>query len=158
MVNREEIAARFWAKVEKGEGCWNWTASTQKGGYGQFGIRALRVSNFKATHVALWLATGEWPPAGVSVCHACDNPKCVRPDHLFLGTPTENMQDSSQKHRIQNGRRHWNARLTEAQVLEVRRLKADGLRNCEIVRKTGLTDRLVSRIVTGSRWKHLVAS
>ncbi len=155
MANRKTIAERFWAKVVKSDTCWIWTASTTKGGYGQFGIRSLRKSNFKSTHVALWLTTGEWPPHGSDVCHSCDHPRCVRPDHLFIGTRKINMQDSSSKHRIQNGVRHWNARLTEAQVLAVRELKATGLRNCEIVAATGLNEKQVSKIITGSRWKHL---
>lgn len=59
------IAERFWSKVNKTVDCWLWTASTTRGGYGQFGIRSLRVSNFKATHVAVWLTTGEWPASGL---------------------------------------------------------------------------------------------
>jgi len=89
---------RFWAKVARNEeGCWTWTASLSTSGYGQirWGEKTLR-----AHRVAWFLTFGRWPDG--SLLHACDNPICVRPDHLREGTQRENLLDASRKGRIRN--------------------------------------------------------
>lgn len=95
-----EQATRFFAKVQPGSGCWLWTGAKLPKGYGQFHIA--RVDG-KAIHgyphrIMFLLAHGEIP-AGMEVCHHCDNPPCCNPDHLFLGTHGDNMRDSSRKGR-----------------------------------------------------------
>lgn len=81
---------RFWSKVEKSDGCWIWTAARNRAGYGKFYCRgAMRT----ATRVLWELITGTAVPDELFVCHRCDNPPCVRPDHLFLGTNTQNQVD-----------------------------------------------------------------
>lgn len=93
---------RFWEKVDQGEAdeCWPWTASTDRYGYGQFHVdgRSLR-----AHRVSYELANGAIPE-GRLVMHTCDNPPCVNPAHLVLGTAAENMQDKVRKGRQSNGR------------------------------------------------------
>jgi len=85
---RRNTPERFWARLEKSGECWNWMGSTS-GGYGQLSYRRRPVR----THRLAWeLAYGPIP-AGLSVCHHCDNPRCCRPDHLFLGTPGDNARD-----------------------------------------------------------------
>jgi hypothetical protein len=88
---------RFWGYVRMGDGCWEWTGATQ-GGYGAFHLRSrvIRSSRFS------WMIHRGEIPAGMVVCHRCDNPPCVRPDHLFLGDHTENAIDSLSK-----GRGRW---------------------------------------------------
>ena len=92
------LADRFWARVEKGENCWEWTGATAVG-YGYLGL-GRREDGIAGAHRISWqLHYGEIPP-GMDVCHHCDNRKCVRPDHLFLGTRRQNMQDASRKGRL----------------------------------------------------------
>lgn len=103
----ERDRLRFWAKVERGldAACWLWTASKFAGrGYGQFafvtpGGASRRKLSLYAHRVA-WTLTHGPIPVGVSVCHTCDNPSCVNPAHLFLGTHTDNMRDASAKGRL----------------------------------------------------------
>ena len=86
---------RFWSKVDKTEVCWNWTELLTNNGYGQFSIKG------KAVRAHRWIfqrVFGELPK-DILVCHKCDNPKCVRPDHLFAGTSQDNNIDTVKKQR-----------------------------------------------------------
>jgi DNA-binding CsgD family transcriptional regulator len=93
---RPSPTARFDSKIRKSDGCWEWTASRYPTGYGHF--RAPGTSNGYA-HRFAWEDANGPIPAGLHVCHHCDNPICVRPDHLFLGTPLDNMRDRDAKGR-----------------------------------------------------------
>jgi hypothetical protein len=108
---------RFWAKVRKTETCWLWTGATAKG-YGVFGVdRRMRMAH----RIALEFSGIAVPAAGV-VCHRCDTPLCVRPDHLFVGTKRDNSQDALRKGRLVTTRR----KLSGEQIGELLRLRADG--------------------------------
>ena len=92
---RKTMEERFWAKVNKTDGCWEWTAHKLFNGYGRFSIN----KKPDYSHRVSWLiAHGEYP-TGKHVLHTCDNPGCVRPDHLVLGTMGDNMADRDSKHR-----------------------------------------------------------
>ena len=85
---------RFWSKVAKGDRCWLWKAGTSHG-YGSFRVDG----KVRRAHVVSWkLEHGSYPE--LYVCHSCDTPLCVRPDHLFLGTQVDNMRDCVIKGRI----------------------------------------------------------
>lgn len=90
------IEERFWAKVNKTETCWLWTGAKQRLGYGHISIGNDRFTS--AHRLAYELANGPIPD-GLFACHRCDNPACVRPDHLFLGTQQDNLRDAWRKGR-----------------------------------------------------------
>jgi hypothetical protein len=95
-------AERFWAKVQKSDGCWLWTAAARKNGYGIFAERRPRSRTYSAHRLSYELTFGPIS-SGLSVLHRCDNRRCVRPDHLFLGTARENTQDMIAKGRCTAG-------------------------------------------------------
>jgi hypothetical protein len=155
------IAERFWSKVKKGD-CWEFTGPFLPSGYGVFFISKRAKRPQMPAHRFSWeLHHGPIPP-GMKVCHKCDNPPCIRPDHLFLGTQQENLADMRAKGRAKppprvthRGQATWNARLTEPQVLEIRRLAAQGLKATAVGRAIGVDRYLVRGVLEGRTWKHV---
>lgn len=191
------IVDRFWSYVDRSssEGCWEWKGGRGLRGYGKFWLnpRTLPAHRFS------WeLANGPIPD-GLFVCHHCDNPPCVRPDHLFLGTPKDNQQDAIAKgrsvpleqhwahlhpERLPRGDEHWTrkfperglasartlherrrivrgseagmAKLTEAQVLEIRtRYAAGGIYQFDLAKEYGVSLITLNRIIRRVTWTHI---
>jgi len=115
------LVDRFWTKVDKSgpKGCWIWTGYCNKGGYGTF-RESSGMNNTIASRVA-WKLVHDFIPEGLDVCHHCDNPACVNPEHLFIGTASDNLKDSVRKGKLNHqGEKNSNAKLTSTLVRKIR--------------------------------------
>lgn len=156
-ISDEEVVKRFWEKVENvgGDGCWIWTAFRNLGGYGKF---ASKTNTF--AHRLSWIIANGPIPTGMIVCHRCDNPACVNPAHLFLGSHADNVADKMRKGRgrwkVHHGEQHGMHVLSESDVLEIRRL-FDGEygTQAKLARRFGVSKMQISRIVRRERWTQL---
>lgn len=141
------------ANIDKSnaDGCWLWTGYIRPGGYGEayFGQKPNRVRLL--AHRAVYEAfVGD--PAGKVVCHRCDNPGCVRVDHLFLGTIADNTRDRDQKGRQARGERNGPAKLTESQV---RAIRADARGVRKLSKAYGVAQTTIGSIKKRKTWKHV---
>lgn len=137
---------RFWAKVDKSgpRGCWLWTGGHTGAGYGAF---SLTHDKTILAHRYSWiLANGEIPD-GLEVLHQCDNPPCINPMHLFLGTQSENMTDMASKGR-QPGKK-----LTIDQIRAIRLLRSQGAILKRIAKQFGVSIATVSKIAKLEIWR-----
>jgi hypothetical protein len=152
----QPISERFWSRVAFGEGCWEFATHLvhkQPRTFYRIGDDGQEVK-VKAHRMAWELVNGPIPE-GLEVCHNCDNPPCVRPDHLFLGTHQENMDDRNNKQRQVFGERVTGAVLTADDVREIRRLVAEGQSQHSVAKSFGVTQGCVWLIVRGRTWHHL---
>lgn len=153
---RKPLAQRFWAKVEKrgANECWLWVGGLNKAGYGIVsagGRTANGAARLLAHRVSYEIANGPIP-SGLCICHRCDIPACVNPDHLFLGTLADNTADMDAKGRrgAVKGATHPRAKLTAEQVIAIR--AASGTQR-EIGRAFNVSQNAVWAIQTGKVWK-----
>ncbi len=153
------LAARFWAKVDVrgSDECWPWTGCRARSGYGRIGSGGHRGPIINASR-ASWEVTHGPIPEGLHVCHRCDNPPCVNPAHLFLGTHSENMRDMWTKGRANKpkGEAHPCARFTAEQVREIREIVARGeASHRELGRQYGVSHKAIGRIAARITWGHV---
>ena len=168
--------ARFWSKVNRAAetgpsgDCWEWTGYHNAQGYGSFGIGS---KVFRAHRVAFILENGPIPD-GLHVLHTCDNPECVNPDHLWLGTNADNAKDRDNKGRqvtptgenhgthtmpesTCRGEKNGIAKLTAVEVLEIRKRYATGGHSQrELAKAYSISQRQIGRVVRGEGWAHAI--
>jgi hypothetical protein len=157
--NTMTLAERHAALTARGPHCWLWQGRVNergyglidKGGHSRHGGRPLL-----AHRVAYELAHGSIPD-GLFVCHSCDTPRCVNPDHLWLGTNADNAADMARKNRSNQGERCPSAKLTAERVTEIRRRWAEGgVQQKALAAEYGVSRGVVSEILSGKSWRHLL--
>ncbi len=162
MQTIKPLEDRFWEKVDRGapDDCWEWKGQRNRQGYGIVALEG-RVGKYQprtmAHRASLMLAGVRI--AGKLVCHHCDNPPCVNPSHLFVGTDQDNYDDSVRKGRRRPGA---NARgeacktkLSNQDVLSIRGLAAAGISQLWLAKAFSISKQSVSMIVTRKRWSHI---
>ena len=151
------VTERFMQYVTPVSGCWEWKGYRDQNGYGSLNIKQpdKRYIPFLAHRVS-WEIFRFKLTSDQHVCHKCDNPACVNPEHLFVGDPAANCEDKIAKGRmrygVSRGEKHGCSKLTEAQVLEIRSSKGPSR---IVAENYGISGRQVRDIRTGKSWKHL---
>lgn len=155
---QRSLKERFEEKFTKGpdDVCWEWMAGTNSKGYGVIG-KGRRVDGLDYAHRVSYMTYVGDIPDGHDVCHSCDNPKCVNPKHLFVGTRKDNMQDCVSKGRTNKpiGESHPKALLTEKDVL---RIRASNETNKALAKKYQMSVSGIRSARVGISWKHIGGS
>lgn len=145
--------ARFWARVDRSQGdnaCWPWTGARKPFGHGNLSWHG----RYDVAHrIAYELTVGPITPGAV-IRHRCDNPPCCNPRHLVPGTHADNVRDAHDRGRCATGERSGTAKLTAAEVAEIRqRYAAGGVRQRDIAADYRVSQTLIGLIVRGKRWR-----
>jgi len=150
---RRPISERFWEKVLKSDDCWLWAGNTNDHGYGLLGMNG----HNRYAHRIAWELTYGAIPIGMSVLHHCDNPPCVRPSHLFLGTQADNIADMDAKNRRKAtpmpGELNGRAKLTWRDVSEIKRELSMGGVIAHIAKRYSVSHTVISQIKRKLRWR-----
>lgn len=133
-------------------GCWIWQKCVKEHDYGI--IRAKR-RNYLAHRLSYEVFKNK-KPGKKYVCHTCDNPLCINPDHLFLGDQTKNMLDAKIKKRMVHGENHYNRKLSITQVIEIRKLLSIGFSQRRIAKIFNVSGSCISGIAINKTWKNYV--
>ena len=159
ILGEPALLRRFMAKAVLGSGCWTWTGApsdnTPTGQYGRFRVHGIQVR----AHRVSWMLHKGPIPVGLQVLHHCDNPRCVNPSHLFLGTNDDNVKD-----RVAKGRSGWQSRSGEAHhlcklndkaVRSIRKRFATGEQGKSLALEFSVSRATISEIVTMRKWRHV---
>jgi hypothetical protein len=141
---------RFWSKVGRRgpDECWPWLGVVGNNGYGKFDLWP------HSAHRIMWKLSKGYIPKGRFVCHSCDNPLCVNPRHLWLGTNKTNMADMKKKGRSSMGERNARAKLTWRKVAQIRRAYDSGESSFRgLAARFEISDSQIGRIVHRQEWR-----
>lgn len=151
----EHQQRRFWLRVDKTGECWEWIGcrNQSRRGYGFIGVNG---KLYQAHRVAYFLHS-QVDPLQFLVCHKCDNTRCVNPNHLFLGTPADNMADRDKKQRgkFPVGERNGQSKLTEDDVVDIRKQYESGRTQKAIGLQYGVDHSTIGRITRRVDWSHI---
>jgi hypothetical protein len=148
---KKDIEEHFLSKAcESANGCLEWLGCKNRHGYGVIGLNGDR---FMAHRLA-WMLFRSEIPAGMFICHHCDNPSCVNPEHLFIGTPKDNTQDARKKGRLAYGKRNQWAKLTPEKIKEAYAMNRNGASCHYIAKHFGVSRNTITRALSGSSWSH----
>lgn len=138
-------------------GCWLWAGTTAWNGYGRVALKQGGKRTIPAHRASWCVFRGD--PGDLLVCHHCDVRQCINPDHLFLGTQTENMADMYAKGRNRPsdtaGSKNHKARLNEADVASIRQRLSDGEREADLAREFGVAPCTINNLYRGRKWRHV---
>jgi len=157
----EDLVVRLCRKYEDGpNGCMNWTGHVGQNGYGQIGVGSRRDGTGRAEYahrLSAHLFKGFDLNSPLCVLHKCDNPRCINPDHLFIGTHADNRVDcvSKGRHNPPVGERGGLSKLTDDDVRDIRRFRANGAQIKDIAKEYGLCCATVGEAVRRQTWKHI---
>lgn len=156
-----KVVERFFSRLPEErppDSCWEITGPSFPFGYGRIDFSAEKRQHSVSAHRVSYMLFVGPIPEGLVICHRCDNPPCCNPDHLFLGTFADNANDMAVKGRSARGAGNWAAKLTEANVREIRSLyrwqdRVNGIP--ALARRFGISDSQVHDIIKGKSWKHV---
>jgi hypothetical protein len=156
---RIPVEQRFWQYVNKTDSCWLWTGATRDFGYGVINMGGAH-GKAECSHRLSWIIHNGDIPSGMCICHKCDNPLCVNPNHLFLGTRSDNNKDMQSKGRYDKikrpkGEKHGRSKLTNEQVFSLRQDRKSGMVYRELSQKYNISIASAQRIAIGKDWKHI---
>jgi hypothetical protein len=151
-IDDRRVHARFRRKHRiDANGCWIWTATCDRCGYGAFSHNGVAA---KAHRVSWRIHNGDIP-SGMCVLHTCDVRNCVNPDHLFLGTQTDNMHDMANKNRSPVGIAHYKTKFDESAVRTIRARWAAGERQVDLAAEFNVNQSVISKVVRRRTWSHI---
>lgn len=152
-IARGRPIERFWHFVEKSENCWLWTGRVQQTGY-PYGVMQIgRPAKSTLAHRFSWALHNGEIPSGVCVCHRCDNPRCVNPAHLFLGTMADNCHDRDRKGRAATEERHPRAKITKEHARSIYQRASLGERHRLLAVEFGISRAAIYAIARGQTWR-----
>lgn len=164
MGDNSTLAARLWAKVDRSGDCWNWTGTRFGNGYGDIHIwRDGKWTHGLAHRVMYELVHGPIP-AGMNVLHSCDNRRCVRPDHLHLGSQSENIREMDARGRrntttYARGEQSGNAKLTDEDVRVIRAVYTGRYGEPSILaRRYNVSVQVINAVLSGKTWTHVTGT